>query len=299
MSGICVIFNPSARGEKALRFRQHLTALSHECTLKPTYAVGSGRTLAVEAVREGFGTIVAAGGDGTVNEVLNGICDEPEGLSRARFAVLPLGTVNVFAKELDLPTRFGEAWRTIKEAHETIIDLPFAEFTENGLATKRYFAQMAGAGWDSRAIELVDWKYKKQIGGLAYVVAGLKAMQGHMHQIVVSDGDKSLTGELVLIGNGRFYGGRYKVFPLADLRDSVLEVSVLPKVDVLGLMRSGWGLLTNQLYASGGIRHFKARELQLYSTDQVPFHLEGENVGYLPAKFSVKPRCLRVVVRKT
>src|SRR5216117_3762717 len=96
----CVIFNPAARGEKAKQFADQLAMLSARVTLKPTYAAGAGRALAAEAVREGFETIVAAGGDGTVNEVLNGIGDEPDGFARTCFAVLPLGTVNVFAKEL-------------------------------------------------------------------------------------------------------------------------------------------------------------------------------------------------------
>src|SRR5690242_17817331 len=96
---ICVIFNPAARGEKSARFREHLGTLSAECVLKPTYAPGAGRALAAEAVREGFELIVAAGGDGTVNEVLNGLGDEPEGFARACLGVLPLGTVNVFARE--------------------------------------------------------------------------------------------------------------------------------------------------------------------------------------------------------
>src|SRR3989442_11173154 len=105
----CVIFNPAARGEKASRFREHLGALSAQCTLKPTYAAGAGRSLAAEAVREGFELIVAAGGDGTVNEVLNGIGDATDGFARACMGVLPLGSVNVFAKELGMPTNFNSA----------------------------------------------------------------------------------------------------------------------------------------------------------------------------------------------
>src|SRR5258705_2208413 len=96
---VCVIFNPAARGEKAKQFRDRLAALSTRVELKPTYAAGTGRALAAEAVREGFKTIVAAGGDGTLNEVVNGLADEPEGLARTRLGGLPLGTLNVFARE--------------------------------------------------------------------------------------------------------------------------------------------------------------------------------------------------------
>lgn len=141
----CVIFNPAARGEKAKHFRDHLAALSAEVTLKPTYAAGSGRPLATEAVREGFAVIVAAGGDGTVNEVVNGIADVPEGLSKTRLGILPLGTVNVFAKELGLPTGFDPAWRVIQAGGETRLDLPEVEFAVNGLPVRRCFAQLAGA----------------------------------------------------------------------------------------------------------------------------------------------------------
>jgi YegS/Rv2252/BmrU family lipid kinase len=293
---ICVIFNPAARGEKANRFRDHLATLSTQCTLKPTYAAGAGRALASDAVLEGFEVIVAAGGDGTLNEVINGIGEVPDALAYVRLAVLPLGTINVFAREIKMPTSFSQAWATIQKANESTIDLPEVEFTRNGQTQRRFFAQMAGAGWDSRAIELVNWEQKKRIGALAYVVAGFKALRGLLPQIVVSNGKETLAGELVLIGNGRFYGGNYELFPLADLRDGVLEVSVIPKLNWGGLVRSSWGLLTNQLYHAGGVKHFKAESLSVYSSSTVPFHVEGENAGFLPAKFSVRRQALRIIV---
>src|SRR5262245_5046605 len=110
----CVIFNPAARGEKAEQFRSHLAALSTRVGLKPTYAPGTGRALASEAVREGYEVVVAAGGDGTLNEVVNGIGDSPEGFQRVRLGVLPLGTINVFARELRLPMTFEGAWQVIE-----------------------------------------------------------------------------------------------------------------------------------------------------------------------------------------
>ena len=297
---ICVIFNPAARGDKARHFRDHLAALSSQVTLKPTYAAGAGRPLAAEAVREGFEVVVAAGGDGTVNEVINGIADVEAGLARTRLGILPLGTVNVFAKELGLPTAFDPAWRIIQAGGETRIDLPEAEFAVNGQATRRCFAQLGGAGLDSRAIELVDWELKKKVGPLAYVVAGFKALGETKSDIIASSSGASATGQLVLVGNGRFYGGTFKLFPKADLRDGLLDVTVFPKVNWEVLMKSGWGWLTSEIHSAAGCQTLQAERFTLSAADGklVAFQLDGDNVGHLPAKLSVRRGALRVGVEK-
>jgi diacylglycerol kinase (ATP) len=291
----CIIFNPAARGDKARRFHDHLAELARHCALKPTPAAGAGRALAAEAVREGFDTLVAAGGDGTVNEVVNGMADEPEGLARARLAVLPLGTVNVFAKELGMPSRFRAAWHVIEKGREVQIDLAEAEFMVGGRLCRRCFVQMAGAGVDTRAIELVNWELKKRGGELAYWVSGFKALCGPKPQVVLSDGQRSLSGEQVLIGNGRFYGGRLAVFPEADLRDGLLEATVIPRASFMALIRGAVGMGLGRLYTWGGARHLRAATLTVSSTLPVAFHVEGENVGHLPAKLSVRREALRVL----
>ena len=293
---ICVIFNPTARGQKASKFRDHLRDLASECSLKPTHIAGAGRSLASEAVREGFDTIVAAGGDGTVNEVVNGIAEEEQGLAGCRLAVLPLGTVNVFAKEIGMPTRFTDAWKVIRAGHETRIDLPVAEFQSDGLARRRYFAQMAGAGLDARAVDLVNWEHKKRLGQLAYGIAGLKALRETKTQIVATANGETIGGELVLIGNGRFYAGPYPFFPLAEMQDGLLEVSIFPRVNWLSLGRGALGLVTNRLYTVGGVRNFRAPSVEVSSAGRAMFHLEGENAGHLPVKFSIQGAALRVVV---
>ena len=292
----CVIFNPAARGEKAKQFRDQLAALSARVTLKPTYAAGSGRPLAAEAVRDGFEVVVAAGGDGTLNEVINGIADEPAGLVRTQLGVLPLGTINVFAREIRLPTRFGAAWRIIEQGKETLIDLPQVEFMKNGQTQQRCFGQLAGAGLDSRAIELVNWEQKKSFGPLAYVVAGFKALAEPKSQIIASAAHAGAQGELVLIGNGRYYGGSFELFPKADMRDGLLDVTVFPKVNWETLFRSGWGWLTDKIHSAAGCHTFQAESFTLTSQGEVAVELDGDNVGHLPAKFSVRPKALRVLV---
>lgn len=292
----CVIFNPTARGDKAKAFRARLSSLAGAVELKPTHAAGAGRSLAAQAVREGFEVIVAAGGDGTVNEVLNGIADEPRGLERARLGVLPLGTINVFARELGLPRGFHEAWQVIAGGREMRVDLPVAEFTRNGQRERRCFAQLAGAGLDSRAIELVDWERKKAFGSFAYILAGLEAVTEPQPKIRMESDAGTCEGELVLIGNGRRYGGDFDLFPAAALCDGRLSVAVFPTVNVPALIRFGWGWLTDRIHAATDCRTFQVESLTLSTEPGIALELDGDNVGQLPAQLAVRAGGLRVLV---
>ena len=291
-----MIFNPAARGEKARRFRRQLDAIGAQCAFKATAAPGDARRLAAEAVRDGFDLIAAAGGDGTVNEVLNGIGDAPDGFARARLGVLPLGTVNVFARELKIPLKVEKAWEVLQNGRETKIDLPRVEFSADGVLQKRYFCQLAGAGLDARAIELVDWRQKKQVGKLAYVIAGLKALCEKKSQIIVRVNGQNTTGELVLIGNGRFYGGSFAILPHADLQDGRLDICVLPRTGWWTLLHSAPGLLLRGKLPASVAQHLSAETFELTSETTAAFELDGEWVGKLPVTFSIERGKMRMVV---
>jgi YegS/Rv2252/BmrU family lipid kinase len=293
---VCVIFNPTAKGDKAKKFRRHLDQIGRESALKLTARAGDARRLSAEAILEGFDTIVAAGGDGTVNEVLNGIADVPNGFTRTRLGILPLGTVNVFARELAIPLRLVAAWDCVRAGNEVKVDLPRIGFQQDGTDSVRYFAQLAGAGLDARAIELLDYRLKKSIGPLAYVVAGFKAMTEAPAQIEVVSPKGVAVGALVLVGNGRLYGGDFRLFPRADLRDGLLDVCVFPKVNLAALARTGPALLLGGAVPESGIQRLQVERFTLSSGAPVPFEVDGEWCGRLPAEFSVQPQLLRVVV---
>jgi diacylglycerol kinase (ATP) len=291
----CVIFNPAARGNKARHFRRHLGDMAGDCAFKATAAAGDARRLAAESVAEGFELIVAVGGDGTVNEVLNGIGDAPDGFDRARLGVLPLGTVNVFARELNIPLRLERAWEILRRGHEIKIDLPRVEFTADGKIERRYFIQLAGAGLDARAIELVSWKLKKKAGPLAYVIAGLQALAERQTKITVRADGQTLQGELALVGNGKFYGGTIAVFPEAALHDGLLDVCVLPQVNLATLWRCAPEFLLHRKLPAKVVKRISARTFELSSETPVAFELDGEWIGHLPATFSLERQKLRVV----
>ena len=293
---ICVIFNPAARGNKARRFRRRFDELAQQCALKATTAPGDARRLAQAAVATGYDLIVAAGGDGTVNEVLNGMGDEPDGFQRARLGVLPLGTVNVFARELKIPLRLEAAWQVLRRGRQTRIDLGRADFFADGQAQSRYFLQLAGAGLDARAVELVSWKLKKSAGPLAYVVAGLQALAEKQPLITASADGKKISGELALFGNGKFYGGPFAIFPGADLRNGRLDICIFPRVNLPALLQLVPGFIGRRKLSDKLVHRLRAEKFEVTSEPPAAFELDGELIGSLPATFSVEPGRLNVVV---
>jgi diacylglycerol kinase (ATP) len=263
--------------------------------VRRTAARGHARSLAAQAVREGFSTVVAAGGDGTANEVVNGIGDVPGGFAASRLGILPLGTVNVFARELGLPRTVSGMVKTIILGKEKAIDLGRAEFPGNGKPEGRYFLQLAGAGVDSRAIELLSWELKKKIGPLAYVWAGLRAVR-EKHPIITVEAGNRVCGQLVLLGNGRFYGGGFAVFPRACLQDGLLDICVIEKVSALRVIELALGIVTGRLYRFCPALQMRSPSVKLTCDSRVLFQLDGENAGELPVTFSVLPKVLRVIV---
>ncbi len=293
---IAFIFNPTAQGNRARRWLTHLEALRGQCKLFPTTRPGEAIGLAQAAVEEGFDTVVAAGGDGTVNEVANGLAAAKDGLARARLGVLPWGSVNVFGKELNLPTRFDEAWAMLRAGRERLIDLGWIEFQKSARAQRRCFVQLAGAGLDACAVELVQWNLKQRFGDLAYVWAGWQALGRALPQITVRANGTELHGQLVLVGNGRFYGGRHAIFPDARLDDGLIDVVVIEEVRRWRCLQYGWAVLRDRVSRMAGAHYLQTAAVELVSAERAPLELEGDAVGELPATISVARSALRVVV---
>lgn len=295
MKRVCVIFNPTAGGERALKFREFLEGIPGGVELKPTQWAGHATELACAAVGDGIEDIVAAGGDGTLNEVLNGMGQADNGFNRARLGLLPLGTVNVFAKELNLPENPKQAWETIVAGCERKIDLPYADTKADGVSQRRYFAQLAGAGLDATAIELVDWESKRRYRQLAYLFAGLRALSRPQKRVKVQAGGMEVDGELVLVGNGKFYGGRWKVFPDASLNDGKIDICVFPQANLWTAIRFGCSLLLGNSKVPKPIVYFQASEVRMTSDKGAKFELEGDLAGALPVTMGVLPNTLRVI----
>lgn len=296
MPRICVIYNPAAQGGRSKRFLKHRDWFDSDTVFRPTDGPHAATRLAAQAIEEGFETVVAAGGDGTLSEVLNGFDLVEDSFKRARLAVVPLGTVNVFAKELDMPMHLRRGWESIMRGQERQIDVGVAEFETPAGPRRKLFAQLGGAGLDARAIELVEWEQKKKLLQFAYVIAGLKALREPRSEIICEADGKLYRGGLVLFGNGKFYGGRLPIFPLANLSDGKLHVCVFRKVNLWVAFRYGLGFISGNVRPPASVYYLQTSTFRLTSDSRAPFELEGDLIGHLPVGVSIHPEKLRVVV---
>lgn len=292
---IALIFNPAARGEKARRFRESLGQLRDECTLLETTAPGSATALAAQAVRDGYETVVATGGDGTVNEVVNGLASVPGGLGQARLGILPLGTMNVFARELGIPLSAKRAWETIRLGQARAVDLPLAKVqTEDGRA-KRCFVQMAGAGLDADAVGGVSLALKRKIGPLAYLFSTLTALKAKPPTLTARWDGGSARGEWMCVGNGRFFGGPVVLFPDAKLNDARLDLCVFPRVNPGSVSRGVTSMALGQIADWPGAEHHRVSELTIDGPVGTRVQADGDFIGTLPMTITLRERALRVL----
>ena len=296
---IGLIFNPTAQGNKARHLRKQLDEIRDECTLLPTEGPGHAEDLAEQAVEDGFEVLVAAGGDGTVHEVANGVVRHPEGLARIKLGVLPLGTVNVLARELKVPLDFEAAWRVIRRGYHQWIDLPWMEFQMEGQTTKRCFPALAGAGMDARACEQVEWETKKRSGQFAYLLAGFQTLREHLPAFTVKTPEKTVErADLIMFGNGHMYGGPFDIFPHANLQDGKVDAIVVERVAGWRFPEYTQAVLTGNLPEVEGIHYIQSEQMELipHGGMRVPVQLDGDAMGQLPAKVSVQPLGLQIVL---
>ena len=287
---IPVILNPAARGDRAARLQAEVAALSENILVWPTQERGDAQRFAERAVAEGFETVVAAGGDGTINEVVNGIAG-----SDITLGLLPLGTMNVYALELGLPAKsLRRCWAAIEAGRTREVDLACA----NG----RYFVQLAGIGFDAQAVEGVKRDDKRAYGPLSYLMAASQILTSGVPSAGVtieSECGRTESGRFALVGNGRYYGGKLRLFKDARLDDGLLDVVVFKRLSHFDLLRYFRGVLFSDHQNFTDVRYFQTARLTARATEangRVPFEADGEFAGEGPVEFSVAEKKLRVIV---
>ena len=281
---LCIILNPAAKGDQARRTLDQMVKLVPEAKIFLTERVGHGEQLAKEAAAQGYRTILAAGGDGTVNEVLNGL--DPE---TCTLGVLPVGTMNVLALELGIPSRLDKALEIIRAGKRKRLDL--------GMANQRRFIQLAGVGLDAETVRRTHPDAKRAWGPWSYLLTAAQLMVAPAPVLRVEvEGQKEIQGAMVLVGNGRHYGGPFQFFPKADMADGLLDVCVFPKSGPLDLLWYLQAVLLGGPDSLPEVTYLQVPALRVTAGDRVALEVDGEYCGETPVVFRLLPRGLEMIV---
>ncbi|PYI50075.1 diacylglycerol kinase [Paenibacillus flagellatus] len=287
-----LIYNPtSGREEMKRRLPEILQRLERgglETSTHATSGEGDATLAAAEAVERGFDVVIAAGGDGTLYEVINGMAEKSH---RPPLGILPLGTTNDFARALGIPKHWEFAVDLILQQHTRTIDV--------GKVNQRYFINIAGGGSLTELTYEVPSKLKTVIGQLAYYMKGLEKLPRlRPIELNIRSKEQDIHEEVMmfLICNSNSVGGFEKLAPDASLNDGLLDVFILRKCNLAEFIRIVSAALRGEHLNDPHIIHFKTQSLQITSPDYVQINLDGEFGGTLPCTFSVLPEHLPIFV---
>ncbi len=285
MTDTIVILNPTAGSPEHVRSWQERTeSLAGDCPVRVTSHSGEAEALARSAVEEGFTRIVAAGGDGTVSQVANGLAD-----SNATLGLLPMGSVNVFAMELGLPVHnLQRCWDIIEDTNVRLVDLPSAN--------EKYFVQLAGVGLDAQVVKETSLAFKRNFGPLSYLISAAHIAARQPPKLIIESEHTSLEeGSFVLVGNGRLYGGPFPFFKHAVIDDGLFDVVVFKRLGYLEIIKYLQDVVFSSAIKVPEIEYFQTRQLRITSEQDVPLELDGELAGNCPVDFRIRKRALRVL----
>lgn len=280
-----VIFNPCARSQKGGRVLQFIEKHKDRFDLHPTHYPGEAKEMAKRFADAGVPRLIAAGGDGTLNEVVNGLVG-----SHTLLGILPAGTMNVFAREIGIPCN------SLKQAFE-IIEQGFVQDIDLFGANSTPFVQMAGVGFDALVIEETTWESKKRLGPLAYLLAALKVLNttAPKLEILCPDGRRE-EGVAVLAGNGSLYGGPFKLFRKASNHDAKLDIIIYKEAGYRLILDSLRGLACGGIDSLSSVTYLQVSEFTVRTAHDVPVQVDGEWLGrFQEIHFKQLPQQLRVI----
>ncbi|MGO4741336.1 diacylglycerol kinase family protein [Bosea sp. 2KB_26] len=285
-----VLFNPVAGRARGFSVCD-LARLFPNATVVETRMAGDAERLARQAADNGHDCIVAVGGDGTISEVASGIIG-----SRAELGVLPLGTANLFARELGIPLDIAEAARIINERFSAPVYPGLYAATG---APERVFVQTLGVGFDGSVVRRLNKDAKKIIGKLAYVIAAIQCLLLHRDQkfSVRIDGgpDEMVSGLLVM--NGRFYAGPFIISENATPRTSGFIVALLREGSRFALLKSAFCLVTNRFSSPSFIEMRRANRISIRGNPDV--QIDGDLALPPPAEIRAAGSCVHVRVPRS
>jgi len=271
---LVIVFNPVAGQRRAhllWRVLDVLVANGVRLDLVETCRAGHAESLALDAVKRGEPMVVAAGGDGTIAEVANGLLG-----SGARLGVIPLGTANVLAHELGLPFSPKAVAAALAFGRTTTL-WPGVASSASG---NRLFVQMLGVGFDAHVVRRVSFPMKKLLGKGAYVLRSMAELTRYSYpQIRLRLDEVETQAASVIVSKGRLYGGRFRLAADASPGEPGFSVVLFDRGGPGAAMMYGAALPFNLLGHAPGVRRMRANRVDFIGNEPIPAQADGDPFG--------------------
>lgn len=276
--------------------RQTIEALASDLSsrgvdveLKLTSGPGDATRIAAKAANNGSTDVIVAGGDGTINEAIQGMVG-----TKARLGILPRGTANVLARELGLPMNLHEAIAIAARGKSRQVYFGVAIDETNN--TRRYFALMAGIGLDASVVRRVQPSLKKRIGKGAFWISGLSHLATwNPRSFTLEIDGASYSATFAAIGKAARYGGDLMITPRASLDKPEFEVCIIETFSRIRYLQFlSYAMREGMPQDKKGVRFIKTRSVSAVGNAAV--QVDGEIIGQLPMRFEISPHSLEVIV---
>ncbi len=290
----------TGRAWPGLAARLREAGLEHEARL--TAAPGDASAITRQALREGFRTIVSVGGDGTVNEVVNGFFDGEKFLGQgARLGVISRGTGRDLIRTLGLPKDEGEAIARLKAGKTRRVDVGRARFLgHDGKAAMRHFINIGEVGLGGDTVARVNRTSKALGGKVSFLWGTVATLAGYRNKNleVVIDGGQPITGRmcLVAVANGQYFGGGMRIAPDAAMDDGIFDVVIIADITKPDLLVNIPKVYKGTHTTHPKISFYHGREIAIRSSEGATVDLDGEQPGRADATFSILPGLVDVIV---
>lgn len=242
-------------------------------------------SLARECALSGYDLVIAVGGDGTINSVINGIVN-----TNTALGVIPFGTVNVFALLMDIPLEIRAACQVIARGKTRTIDL--------GKANNRYFSSLTGIGFDAYIIHMMDSGFKRTFGAGAYFFSGLMNLLHYRFKTIhltIDNQPVKRTGYVVVIGNGKYYSPNMVISPAAKIDDGMLDIVIFKSHNLFRVASYLWQMKAGNLAELPDVEYLQGKHIVVEQHGNHFVHIDGEPYGHTPIDIEVVPSSLKVV----
>ena len=302
MSYARVIVNPAAGAGKSIHKWPQIKHTMHNSGLRfedeITEAPGHAIELAKSAAIKGYDMVVAVGGDGTLNEVVNGLY-QAGSLKDVTLGIVSTGTGSDYVRTVGTPRNYEEACRCLVQPRKLLTDLGMVEYTRNGAPVKRIFINFAGIGFDAEIVRATTQKFKALGSTPSYLMGVLSTFLSYQNQEVSINIDGAASENkicTVIVSHGKYGGGGMLVAPHADPADGLLDVTMIDNINKFDLLWSFPRIYKGTHLTHPRVSTKRAKDITLKPAQQMTLQADGELLGQTPARFGVLPGILSIAV---